>query len=64
LAPGETKHVSVTLDARAFAFWSPESKKWTIDPGRFTIHVGDSVEDTPLTSSVEVTSATAANSNF
>jgi beta-glucosidase len=64
LEPGETKHVSVALDARAFAYWSPDTKKWTIDPGRFTIHVGDSVEDTPLTGSVEVTSATAANSNF
>jgi beta-glucosidase len=64
LEAGETKHVSVPLDARAFAYWSPGVKKWTIDPGRFTIHVGDSVEDTPLTGSVEVTSATAANSNF
>ncbi len=64
LAAGAKKHISVTLDARAFAYWSPETKKWTIDPGRFTIRVGDSVEDTPLTGSVEVTSATAANSDF
>ncbi len=63
LEPGETKHVSVALDARAFAYWSPEAKKWTTDPGRFMIHVGDSVEDTPLTGSVELTSD-AANSKF
>jgi beta-glucosidase len=63
LQPGETKHVSIALDARAFAYWSPETKKWTIDPGRFTIHAGDSVEETPLTGSVELT-GDAANSNF
>jgi beta-glucosidase len=63
LEPGETKHVAVTLDARAFAYWSAEASKWTIDPGRFTIHVGDSVESTPLTGGVEVTSE-AANSTF
>jgi beta-glucosidase len=63
LEPGETKHVSVALDARSFAYWSLEARKWTIDPGKFTIHVGDSVEDTPLTGSV-ILSADAANSNF
>jgi beta-glucosidase len=63
LEPGETKHVSVTLDARAFAYWSADGRKWAIDPGKFTVHVGDSVESVPLTGSVELTSA-AANSNF
>jgi beta-glucosidase len=63
LAPGETKHVSVTLDARAFAYWNASTSKWTIDPGKFTVHVGDSVEDTPLSGSVELTSE-AAQSNF
>jgi beta-glucosidase len=63
LEPGETMHLSVTLDARAFAYWSADSKKWTIDPGKFTVHVGDSVEDTPLNGGVELTSA-AANSTL
>jgi beta-glucosidase len=63
LEPGETKHLSVMLDARAFACWSPEAKKWMIDPGKFTVRVGDSVEDTPLTGSVELT-RDAVNSNF
>jgi beta-glucosidase len=63
LAPGETKHISVMLDARAFAYWNAQAKKWTIDPGKFTVHVGDSVESTPLTGGVELTSQ-AANSNF
>jgi beta-glucosidase len=63
LESGETKHVSVTLDARAFAYWSTSTSKWTIDPGKFMVHVGDSVESTPLSGSVELTSE-AANSSF
>ena len=63
LEPGETKHVSVTLDARAFAYWDTSASKWTIDPGKFTVHVGDSVENTPLSGSVDLTSE-AANSTF
>jgi beta-glucosidase len=63
LEPGETKHLSVTLDARAFTYWSTEGKRWTIEPGKFTVHVGDSVASTPLTGSVEITTA-AANSSL
>ncbi|MDR3772968.1 MAG: glycoside hydrolase family 3 C-terminal domain-containing protein [Terracidiphilus sp.] len=49
LAPGETKRVSLTLDARAFSYWDEGAKKWTIDPGKFVLRVGDSSENTPLT---------------
>jgi len=63
LMPGETKHMSVPLDARAFAYWDTAAKKWTVDPGKFTVHVGDSVKATPLTGSVELTAA-ATGSRF
>jgi beta-glucosidase len=49
LAPGETRHVTLNLDASSFSYWSPSAKKWTIDPGRFVIRVGDSSEHAPLT---------------
>jgi beta-glucosidase len=49
LDPGETKHVTLTLDARAFSYWDEANKKWTIDSGKFVIRVGDSSENTPLT---------------
>ncbi len=52
LAPGETKHVSLTLDARAFSYWNEANKKWTIDPGKFVLRVGDSSENTPLSADV------------
>lgn len=48
LAPGETKHVMLNLDARAFSYWSDSTHKWTIDPGKFVVLVGDSSENTPL----------------
>ena len=48
LEPGETRHVTLDLDARAFSYWSEAAHKWTIDPGRFVIRVGDSSENTPL----------------
>ncbi len=48
LAPGETKHVTISLDARAFSYWDESSHNWTIDPGKFVIRVGDSSENTPL----------------
>ena len=52
LQPGETRHVTVSLDARAFSYWSESAKKWTIDPGKFVVRVGDSSEDTPLAAEV------------
>lgn len=48
LAPGETKHVTLWLDPRAFSYWSESAHKWVIDPGKFVIRVGDSSENTPL----------------
>jgi beta-glucosidase len=48
LAAGETKHVTLNLDARSFSYWDEAAHKWTIDPGKFVIRVGDSSESTPL----------------
>src|ERR1019366_8442041 len=42
LTAGETKHVTLDLDARAFSYWDKAAHTWTIDPGKFTIRVGDS----------------------
>jgi beta-glucosidase len=48
LAPGETKHVTLSLDGRAFSYWDEAKHNWTIDPGKFVILVGNSSENTPL----------------
>jgi len=52
LAPGETKHVTIDLDARAFSYWSEATHGWKIDPGKFVVRVGDSSENTPLSGDV------------
>lgn len=48
LDPGQTKHVTIQLDARSFSYWDEAKHNWTIDPGKFVILVGDSSENTPL----------------
>jgi len=54
LSPGQTKHVTLSLDARAFSYWSETAHKWAIDPGRFVIRVGGSSENTPLSADLTV----------
>lgn len=54
LNPGETKHVTLNLDARALSYWDETAHKWTIDPGKFVIRVGDSSENTPLSADLNL----------
>jgi beta-glucosidase len=54
LAPGETRHLTLTLDARAFSYWDAPAHKWIIDPGKFILRVGDSSENTPLHADIEL----------
>ena len=64
LQPGQTKHVTVPLDARAFAYWDEHGHHWTIDPGRFTVEAGDSVESLPLSGTVEISREAAHTATF
>jgi beta-glucosidase len=48
LASGETQHVSLHLDRRAFAYYDVGSHGWKVDPGLFKIYVGDASNHTPL----------------
>ena len=52
LNPGELKHVNLHLDRRSFAYWDVNSHDWRVDPGQFTIMVGDSSENLPLTGTI------------
>jgi beta-glucosidase len=52
LGPGETKHITINLDARSFGYWDTNAHKWAIDPGKFVIRVGDSSENTPLNADI------------
>jgi beta-glucosidase len=48
LRPGETRHVSVTLDQRAFQYYDVGRKQWVADAGEYDILVGPSSVETPL----------------
>ncbi len=54
LAPGEVKNITLTLDARAFSYWDEATHNWKIDPGKFTIFLGDSSENTPLHADIDL----------
>ena len=41
LKPGEHQTVSITLDARELAFWSPQTHKRSVEPGGFDLWVGN-----------------------
>ncbi len=49
LRPGETKHVSVTLDRRAFAYFDEKKHDWTVDAAQVNILVGPSSAQIELT---------------
>ena len=64
LAPGETKHVSVMLNARAFAYYDVAKKAWAIDGGQFKIGVGDSLASLPLQGTLEMNAAAVSSASF
>ncbi len=59
LAAGQTKHITVPLDPRAFAWYDAHAHRWAVDPGSFTVSVGDTVASLPLTGTVDITAARA-----
>jgi beta-glucosidase len=48
LRPGETRHVTVTLDRRAFSYYDAAARQWRADPGDFDVLVGRSSEQIEL----------------
>ncbi len=55
LHPGEKKSISFALHARDFSYWDEQAGNWKIDPGAFSILVGDSSRSLPLRQLVTVT---------
>jgi beta-glucosidase len=49
LNPGETKHVEITLNRRAFSYYDVNRRKWTVAPGDFDIYVARSAAEIELT---------------
>jgi beta-glucosidase len=41
LQPGETKTLRFSLRRDEFQFWSPQTKRWVVEPSRFDVWVGE-----------------------
>ena len=54
LEPGESKEVKVTLNERAFAFYSTDFNSWKVEPGEFNILVGSSVTNIKLSGKITI----------
>lgn len=54
LEPGQTERVTLNLDRRAFAYYDVKQHAWQVDPGRFTIHVGNASNHTPLSADLTI----------
>jgi beta-glucosidase len=52
LGPGESRSLTMLLDARAFAWYREAAKHWLVEAGSFTIRVGQSSADLPLSGSI------------
>jgi beta-glucosidase len=52
LNPGETKHVEITLDRRAFSYYDVKDHKWAVPAGNFDIYVAGSAAQIELTGKV------------
>jgi beta-glucosidase len=50
LKPGETRHVTLKLDRRAFSFYDATKGEWRAEPGDFAILVGSSSDNIQLRS--------------
>lgn len=51
---GESASVQLSLDARSFAFWSIQRGDWVVEAGEFSVAVGTSSRDLPLSETVMI----------
>jgi len=52
LRPGQTTHLTLHLDQRAFSVWDTATQAWRTVPGDYHIRVGDSSVNLPLNATV------------
>jgi len=54
LVPGESKHVSVTIDPHYLAYFDSTVHQWKTAPGQYTFRVGGASSDLPLHAAVNL----------
>jgi beta-glucosidase len=57
LEPGETRRVTVPLDARSFTWYDEKAAAWHGDPGTFTVYVSRSSSDSQLEGKITLVQA-------
>lgn len=48
LQPGESRQLSIPLNARSFAWFDPDSFNWIVDAGRYRVQVGGASDNLPI----------------
>jgi beta-glucosidase len=61
LAPGESKTVTLELDARLLSVYDIEKDGWELAPGQYTVFVGGSSRNTTLSGGFTIGASTARN---
>ncbi|HVO33941.1 MAG TPA: glycoside hydrolase family 3 C-terminal domain-containing protein [Gemmatimonadales bacterium] len=59
LAPGETRHLTFSLEAKGFAHWDEAVRGWVVTAGDYHIAVGDASDNLPLGADVRPRSGRA-----
>lgn len=54
LGPGESRRVTIPLDARAFRYFNVRTGAWEIEGGTYVVRVGGSSVDLPLEATIEL----------
>jgi len=54
LSPGESKSVTLDLDPHYLSIFNEDKNAWELVPGEYTVHVGGSSRDLPLTGAFRI----------
>lgn len=54
LKPGESKDVEISIDRRALSFWDETTNGWKVEPGKFTIFVGNASDNLTLKTNIKI----------
>ncbi len=54
LKKGQSRRVTLAVPPSALAYWNPETRQWTVEPGKFEVWIGNSAENILLKGSFKV----------
>lgn len=54
LKPGESRDVEISIDRRALSFWDETTNGWKVEPGKFTILVGNASDNLTLKTNIKI----------